>query len=73
MHFFSLYIFFFSIVAANELKVLSIIKLVTIFLANGLSFETSKIMIKVAIKKNKKELQLSSLLIQKMKPSVELI
>ena len=56
MHFFSLlYIFFFSIVAANELGVKSIITLDNNIPSEcGLSFETSKIMIKVAIKKNKK-------------------
>ncbi len=56
MHFFSLlYIFFFSIVTANNLKVGSIIKLDNNIPSEcGLSFETSTITSKVIIKKNKK-------------------
>ena len=55
MHFFSfLYIFFFSVVAASDLKIRSIIVLDNNVPSEcGLSFETTDIVSKVTIKKNR--------------------
>ena len=55
MHFFSLlYIFFFSVAAANDLKIRSIIVLDNKVPSEcGLSFETTDIVSKVTIKKNR--------------------
>ncbi len=55
MHFFSfLYIFFFTVAAAKDLKIGSIIKLDNNVPSEcGLSFETAEVLSKVIIKKNK--------------------